>query len=57
MKVSVWAYDKDKYWLMDLIDAVKGKAHCEKQWTLKMRETMPMYKVHELNKKKKFWRL
>ena len=32
MKLSVWAYEKDQYWLIDVIDTAKGKGYCRSQW-------------------------
>ena len=38
MSISSWAYDKDQYWLTDIIDGIKGSGHCEKEWDKKLTE-------------------
>ena len=41
------AYENDQYWLMDIIDLIKGDRYCEKQWEKEYQEP---------TKNKKFWR-
>ena len=38
MSISAWAYDKDLYWLIDMIDIVRGTGYCENEWDRKLKK-------------------
>ena len=47
--LSSYAYEKDWYFMTDLIDTFKGTGHCEKEWVKNSQATQ-----QKLNRKK-FW--
>ena len=62
MSLAAKAYENDWYFMMDIIDSIKGSGHCEKQWDKEFPKPKSNYekaneewKKQQLKRKRNFW--